>query len=159
MYVPATCWRRKGLQKGHLSMPCTAHKLSSNVPIWTCNSKLWRSLTNGKFFYYYYSFFFIAQSEFCDGNIIMPIGKKAHWNTSKLAENIVLDWYTVRNVREESEEEQCDGYWLKPSWFFTEPEKECGKAGSSSCSSTKYLHCPGQIPSLLCLEVTHLQVE
>lgn len=43
--------------------------------------------------------FFIVQSEFCDGNTIMPIGKKVHWNTSKLAENIILDWYTVRNVR------------------------------------------------------------
>lgn len=159
MYQQLTWCRRNiaDLQKGHLPMTCKKCALSSQVPSWPCCSKNWRSLTNGKI----PLFFFSAQSKFSEGNTESPVGKQVNRNTSKVKQTCrkYCTWLLYWNVRPGSEEEPCNVYWLKSSWSLTEPEKECGKAGSSPCSSTKYLYSPGQIPSLLCAVVVHLRVE
>lgn len=68
-------------------------------------------------------------------------------NQNVPAGNIVPDCCAGK-CETRSGEEPCDVYWLKLPWSLTEPDKECGKAGSSLCSPQSVCMALGK--SLLC---------
>lgn len=84
MYQQLTWWRknRADLQDDLLPVTCTKPALPSQVPVWPCHSRTWRSLTNGNPSFFF--FFWMLSQNFLREMLSTLLGKQVNRSTSKV---------------------------------------------------------------------------